>query len=108
MEHSGPNAQNRTKGDRYWLNRPNWTEIDLIEPNRNCLIFKEKNLPSTNIWENIYILYYKIIIYSHTHRFTTSYYKTKPQTIKKKKLQLVIIKPNHKLLKKKNQATNSY
>ena len=31
----------------------NGTEVDLIGPNSNCLIFREKNLSSTNFREQI-------------------------------------------------------
>ena len=30
---------------------PNWTEVDLIGPNRNCLIFRENKLSSKKFKE---------------------------------------------------------
>ena len=45
------------------LIEPNGTEVDLIGPNSNCLIFREKNLSSTNFREQI--IHYITITYNY-------------------------------------------
>jgi len=46
------------------LSGPNWTKVDLIGPNKNCLIFRENKLSSKFFREkrNIYIYIYYITI----------------------------------------------
>ena len=59
MDRGGPkltDGVNWTKWDR---SRPNWTDVDLIGLNENCLIFRENKLSLINFREKI-IHYIKI------------------------------------------------
>ena len=53
--------------DQNWPSGPNWNQVDLIGPNRNCLIYRENKLSSKSFREKIihYIIIKNLFILTH-------------------------------------------